>query len=367
MNNSEGTQVDWEELKRKIESARMPAPKSMAAPMVEGDVEDEIPVAQAAPIIPPPMPDPEPIKPAVKDYLTRLREAQDQVKDNQLGSGLGMALGQLTHAISRAPGQADLTAQKALAANDNAPVTNLLQEEKIRQAGDKAALYKMLAEKKFQQAGERIEQSGERLQHQKEKDAKGKSLAERRIGLAEGREAVKAGDRITDDQAVKQLTSQLNLTKDAIKVLNKQGLTNQEFNDVQIELSNAISGARSAALGKLERTEYESVQQKLSDIVQKITGQPQDAVPPELAARLKLLAQETADKFALHREERAKSKERGYGHNPAAKAEQDKAIEQYKVQEPAPGPDTSNLVERKDANGRIGLFDKNTKKFMGYK
>lgn len=164
-----------------------------------------------------------------------------------------------------------------------------------------------------------------------------KEKADRNFGLRSDDQAAKAGDKVTNDSSVKTLTNQLQLSQRAAGILNKPGLTNQEFNDVQQELSNAIAGAKGSALGKLERTEYDSLQQRLEGLKQQITGSPQDAVPPEIRARVQQLNQDMLNSFSQHRAQRAALLKRSYSNNPAAQAEQDRVIQQYSAPEPSAG------------------------------
>lgn len=94
------------------------------------------PTAPAIAGTPSPPPAQSSMNPAVAAYMAKLQAAQAQVKQNQLGTGLGSALQQLTHGLSRAPGQADLSGIQAMAKSDTAPVDNL----NAQQAGTQQAL-----------------------------------------------------------------------------------------------------------------------------------------------------------------------------------------------------------------------------------
>jgi hypothetical protein len=149
-----------------------------------------------------------------------------------------------------------------------------------------------------------------------------------RAATAADRLASAAADKIHNDTIVKGLSTQKQLADRALGILDRPGLTNQEFNDIQMEMSNAIAGAKSAAIGKLERTEYTSLQQKFNELVQQVTGEPQEAVPTGILARAKSLAQETADRFGADRYTRAQSLRREYS-NPLAMKNQNDAISKY--------------------------------------
>lgn len=160
------------------------------------------------------------------------------------------------------------------------------------------------------------------------------------LDLRKDNQTVRAGDRISNDPQIKQLTQQDQVLGRGYEILSKPTVTNQEFNDAQIELGNAIAGAKSGALGKLERTEYDTAQQKLAGLKQMVTGSPQDAVPKELLDRVRGLIDETRASFSRHRQERAQSLKAPYASNDAANARQDEVIQGYQAPAPQPSAQT---------------------------
>lgn len=142
--------------------------------------------------------------------------------------------------------------------------------------------------------------------------------------------AQREASRIHNDSVLKSLDSSVNNLEQGKNILAKPTLTNQEFNDLQIELGNAISGARGLALGKLERTEYHTMQQKLADLKQQITGEPQDAVPEGIRKQFQDLFNHVYQKTYENRERRALSLART-SNDPYFQATQDQAISRYKA------------------------------------
>ncbi|HEY5236170.1 MAG TPA: hypothetical protein VIJ14_08335, partial [Rhabdochlamydiaceae bacterium] len=69
------------------------------------------------------------VNPAIQSYLNQLKQAQNQVKQNQFITGLTAAGQQLAHGISRAPGSADVSATLNAGKADTAPVENLQAQE----------------------------------------------------------------------------------------------------------------------------------------------------------------------------------------------------------------------------------------------
>jgi hypothetical protein len=70
-----------------------------------------------------------PVLQAYLDQKNALQNAQGQVKQNNLITGLGAGLAQITHGLSMAPGQANLAGIDEVAKGNNAPVTNLMQQQ----------------------------------------------------------------------------------------------------------------------------------------------------------------------------------------------------------------------------------------------
>lgn len=152
--------------------------------------------------------------------------------------------------------------------------------------------------------------------------------------IAQDTQSSKAADTIHNDKRVIQLSSQLDQLERGRRILDQPNITNQEFNDYQQEIQSAISGASGGALGKLERTEYVTLQGQLAALKQKITGKPEDAVPTEIVDRLKDLADHTKDIMSAHRVTRAQNLVRPFAHNPAAEAAQQAAVKAYVPQAP---------------------------------
>lgn len=148
-------------------------------------------------------------------------------------------------------------------------------------------------------------------------------------------QTVQAGDKVHTDKIVQQYTQNLDRLQRGRAILDQPLITNQEFNDYQLELQAALTGASSGgALGKLERTEYKTAQGKLASLAQEITGNPTDAVPKGLVDRLRSLADHTKDMIAKTRYDRAQKFNVAYPNNPDATKNRKAAIESYKPDMP---------------------------------
>lgn len=160
--------------------------------------------------------------------------------------------------------------------------------------------------------------------------AQGNDIKERGLGLREDAQASRAADTVHHDKQILTLTQGLDRLDRGRPILDQNTITNQELNDYQQEIQGALTGAQGGGgLGKLERTEYTSLQGKIAGLKQYMTGQPQDAAPRELVERLKALADHTREVMVQHRSGRASSLNRNFAHNPAANEEMGKAIQEY--------------------------------------
>lgn len=127
--------MDWDSIRKKLADGA----QTNYSPLTDGDADD----APSNPISPDtPESDDDSsssMNPVLQQHLSdlaQLQQAQQQSKQNMTGAGLTAALAQITHGISRAPGQADLSGAQALQQTANQPVANVLAQQKI---GDQVA------------------------------------------------------------------------------------------------------------------------------------------------------------------------------------------------------------------------------------
>lgn len=246
-----------------------------------------------------------------QDTEMQLRTAMQAFGDDPNAAAQGMAaLGNLSTFSEQLPNYADLAKQRV----------SLEQAKLLAQAreGTKVQVAEIGAEsrqKAAETAGEYKTKAAEITAGPG--SARQEALLQRESG------------RIHNDSRIKKFSDQIDMMDNIRGILsNPKGITNQEFNDAQIEVSNAIAGARGAALGKLERTEYDTLQQKIAKLAQSITGKPTDAVPPEILKRFQDLVNHTQGSFLTNRSNRAKALKRTSA-NPAVMQAQDEAIQSY--------------------------------------
>ncbi len=159
-------------------------------------------------------------------------------------------------------------------------------------------------------------------------------LGKQRLAIAAAKAAAEAGSKITNDKQIVSYNSIIDQTDAALNLLENEKLprTVQRFNDAQIEFTNAIAGSRNSALGKLERTEMDSIQAKAENLKQKMTGKPGDAVPIEQWKLLTDMMKEFKAVKQFHRRKRAEELKRTYKGFPGAQEEQALAMKHYEVE-----------------------------------
>lgn len=148
-----------------------------------------------------------------------------------------------------------------------------------------------------------------------------------RLGIQKDEQSRRAVNDIVKDSRISKMSDSIDMTNRALNIIDRPGITNQEFNDVQIELSNAIAGARSSALGKLERTEYHTFEQTIAEIKQRATGEfANESVPPAFVARVRKLATNLVNDLYDQRIKRANLIKKDYKNNSNANEAANNAI-----------------------------------------
>lgn len=218
-------------------------------------------------------------------------------------------------------------------ANQARTIKSAIDAEKYKQYVSKIEHDQALADRK--QGSLETYQKGMLDAKNKQIDAT-KALAGQRLGIQKSRfgeqqskNAAQLANRIHTDKVLAPLQQAFNITETGTDIL-KGNPTVQEFNDVMIEYSNSIAGARGSALGKLERTEYDTFKQKLSKFTQWASGKiPTESVPPDILARARQFGENLNNTFSNHMASRAESLYTRYPGNPAAEQAQIEAIRKY--------------------------------------
>lgn len=130
-----------------------------------------------------------------------------------------------------------------------------------------------------------------------------------RLAMSLDNQAASAGERFEKDTPLNKLYQQTQGLDRANHTLQNQDttLTPQIFREVEQEFSQALSGPGNASLGKLERTEMQSIAIKADDFWQKYKNQPVDVRKnaPQLVQQLQASIDRLHGAYSSNMEDRA--------------------------------------------------------------
>lgn len=162
-----------------------------------------------------------------------------------------------------------------------------------------------------------------------------------RLNLQRDNQTAAAVDKIANDAQLKQhaqriqgadrITSQLAEIKSG-KIVD----TNQFLNDLNAEYVNLLTGSNNAALGKLQRTEYQTMAGNLANIIQQIKGEPKSINSPKILEQLEKSVLSLRENYVKNLKERGALLQRTYKHNPDATAAQQAKVQEMIGQYEAP-------------------------------
>ncbi len=108
------------------------------------------------------------------------------------------------------------------------------------------------------------------------------------LNLRQGQVAEGINKKVMNDKIVSAADSQQAAINKGLDRLNSgQAMTPQMFNEVQIDLANAITGGRTAAQGTIHRVEMDNMASKIAEIQQKLSSSPTDINAPAMKKYLK--------------------------------------------------------------------------------
>lgn len=154
-------------------------------------------------------------------------------------------------------------------------------------------------------------------------DRVGEGNAIKREGLDLRREsqASQAASVFDKDTNLQALTKQQQaIQRGAHTLQNVKILTPQLFNEVQLDVANAISGGRSSAVSTQNKVEFESLATKWAELEQRVRNKPEDINAPEVKAYMMDVLNRLNDAYAHNMQERTSQLASGrtFEHNPAA-------------------------------------------------
>lgn len=152
-----------------------------------------------------------------------------------------------------------------------------------------------------------------------------------------------AAGKVNNNSVLNTMDNQIRQNGRALDLLSRPQ-TRQEFNDSLLEFQKAVSGGGGGgALGNLERTEYSSAAADMGNIVQHLTGNPQEDVPPKMQARLLGVMTKFNASMQRERDKKAGDLKVNFASNPSANEAQDNAITNRTTAAPQAAPDQDVL------------------------
>lgn len=108
------------------------------------------------------------------------------------------------------------------------------------------------------------------------------------LDLRTGKVASDTGKAMINDPIVKAADQQNNsINKGLNRLSGDEPVTPQMWNELNIDLANAISGGRMAAQGTIHEVQMQDAEQKLAQMQQYVSGHPQDIGSPAMKEYLK--------------------------------------------------------------------------------
>lgn len=245
-----------------------------------------------------------------------LLDAQKTAGENRSYARIAQAAANLGAGLA-GPQALNQSPFESLASDSEQPVKDLEKRQALQGGTDKVLSSYLLGQARQKQAQASLDQ---RTQHQGNMEklsgdkneilknfftgknqiaAKGVELSSKRLGLQtegldlrRGAQAAQAAGHYVNDPVMKQSSTQLaQLEKDLGRLddidSGKVKFSTSLNNELQSGLANAISGGTNAALGKLERIEFEPYVAKWQAMKDRLLGYQGDINAPEYKAQLR--------------------------------------------------------------------------------
>lgn len=180
-----------------------------------------------------------------------------------------------------------------------------------------------------------------------------------RVGVAQDRLAAQAANTFDNDEIIKQAQKQsMQIGIDTHTLQNATVLTPQIFNEVQQGLANAISGGKGASVTSQNNIEFDSVNNQLKRLQQRIENKPEDINSPEVKQMMidTLGRLDNAYKNnAYARAQQIRSgRDKVYSNNPIARDVMDEKVNSYKPAAPAPATSAPKVGDIVDGHQFLG-------------
>lgn len=131
------------------------------------------------------------------------------------------------------------------------------------------------------------------------------AIAGRRLEISEGNQALAAGKMVGGDPNLNTLVKQSQAIDRGLHTIQGvKTLTPQLLSEVQLDIANAISGGKAAAVSTQEKVEFESLNTKWANLMQKINNRPEDINSPEVKQYMVDVMSRLKDAYARNMDER---------------------------------------------------------------
>lgn len=287
------------------------------------------------------------LAPDLKTRIRQLSEMQTQ-KIKEQEKLLKDQLKQV-QAYKRAPAQVDLSALLAL--TDQWTGSKLAQSYKKPPTQQEQFEKGITLENQLLQRKDQLTDNQQKLLESQVKAQLGEATQGRiqdrtnimrdRLGLAQDTQAAKAGDILDKDSNLKTLTTQKQRIEIGKHTLDSvPTLTPQLFNEIQLDIANAISGGRAAAVSTQKQVEFNSYAIEWQKLKQKLENNPQDIASPGVKKYVREILERLGESYDQNMEARAKQLVGGrqYKSNPLAQQTMEKKAASYSKPKGSPKP-----------------------------
>lgn len=178
---------------------------------------------------------------------------------------------------------------------------------------------------------------------------------DKRIAMAQDNQAANVANTFDKDsnlQAINKQRQSIQRGMHTIATVDK--LTPQLFNEIQMDIANALSGGKAAAVSTQNKVEFESLNTQWAGLMQRIKNKPQDIDSPELKQYITQVLARLDDAYAHNMEDRANqlSVGRTYANNPSAQQAMEAKRKSYEAPQSQgdglPGVGTANASQGQD-------------------
>jgi hypothetical protein len=186
-------------------------------------------------------------------------------------------------------------------------------------------------------AGARLDQGNQRIAIQKDNQAAG---------------VANVFDK--DPNIQKSVAQRQSIQRGQHTIENVKTLTPQLFNEIQLDIANALSGGKAAAVSTQSKVEFETAAMKMADLKQRLSNRPEDIGSPEVKAYIQDVLSRLDNAYAHNISDRAQqlSVGRNYANNPSAQQSMAEKVKSLMVPN---APEASAATSKFDEDDQAAL------------